>query len=355
MPRTDIFSLGAVLYEMTTGAMAFGGKTSAITFKAILDTAPRPPTELNPAVPGRFEEIIHKALEKDPDMRYQSAADLRADLKRLRRDSETGRPLTASSSHVVGAARPFYKRHLGVAVGLLLAAILIPVGYFLFPIASHKIESIAVLPFSAEGWRRGGRERQRRRDGVADRQPGPRAQLKVKSRNSVFRYKGQELDLQKIGKELGVNALVTGRVIQRGNTLEVRAEVIDPIENTQIWGQTYRRSTGDILGLQQQVASDIASKLRSTLSSAEVKRVSQQGTQNAEAYALYLKGRQFWTRRTLKDLREAVVYFNQAIDKDPAICAGVFGDCGILQRSVRLRSGPGGDLSEGKSGGAEGD
>jgi TolB-like protein/Tfp pilus assembly protein PilF len=142
-------------------------------------------------------------------------------------------------------------------------------------------------------------------------------QLKVKSRNSVFRYKGQDVDVQKVGKELAVDALLTGRVVQRGDTIQVSADLTSVQDNTEIWGEHYGRKASDIMALQQQIAGDIAEKLRSKLSGAEKQQVMKQGTQNAEAYQLYVKGRYYWNKRTNPDIKTAISYFNQAIDKDP--------------------------------------
>ena len=142
-------------------------------------------------------------------------------------------------------------------------------------------------------------------------------ELKVKSRNSVFRYKGKDVDVQKAGNDLGVSALVSGRVVPRGDSIEVSAELTDVRDNTEIWGQHYSGKSADIISLQQQIAGDIAEKLRSKLSTSEKQQVTKQGTQNPEAYELYLKGRYSWNKRTPADLATAISYFNQAIAKDP--------------------------------------
>jgi TolB-like protein/Tfp pilus assembly protein PilF len=142
-------------------------------------------------------------------------------------------------------------------------------------------------------------------------------QLKVKSRNSVFRYKGKEIDTQKLGNELAVDALLTGRVAQHGDAIQVSADLTNVRDSTEIWGEQYERKTSDVLALQQQIASDIAEKLRSKLSGAEKQQAVKQGTQNPEAYQLYVKGRYHWNKRTNADLKTAISLFNQAIEKDP--------------------------------------
>jgi TolB-like protein/Tfp pilus assembly protein PilF len=158
-------------------------------------------------------------------------------------------------------------------------------------------------------------------DGITESLIGSLAhvpELKVKSRNSVFRYKGKDVDMQKVGNDLGVAALVSGRVVPRGESVEVSAEVVAVRDNTEIWGQHYSGKSTEIISLQQQIASDIAEKLRSKLSTSDKQQVAKQGTQNPEAYDLYLKGRYYWNKRTAVDIDKAISYFNQAISKDPA-------------------------------------
>ena len=142
--------------------------------------------------------------------------------------------------------------------------------------------------------------------------------LKVKSRNSVFHYKGRDVDAQKAGSELGVSALVSGRVTPHGDDVEVSAELTDVRDNTELWGQRYSGRSTDIISLEQQIAGDLAAKLRSGMSSTEKQLVTKQGTQNPDAYELYLKGRYAWSKRTAADLEVAISYFNQAIAKDPS-------------------------------------
>ncbi|MGO9650679.1 MAG: tetratricopeptide repeat protein, partial [Terriglobales bacterium] len=180
-----------------------------------------------------------------------------------------------------------------------------------------QIESIAVIPFASAG---GNADTDLLSDGLTESLIDSLAhvpQLKVKSRNSVFRYKGKDVDVQKVGKDLTVDALLTGRVVQRGDSIQVSAELTNVQDNTAIWGEQYERKASDIIALQQQIAGDIADKLRSKLTGAEKQQVTKQGTQNPEAYQLYVKGRYYWNKRTNADIKTAISYFNQAIDKDP--------------------------------------
>jgi TolB-like protein/predicted Ser/Thr protein kinase len=313
--RTDLFSFGAVLYEMTTGTLPFRGESSAVIFKAILDGTPTSAVRLNPDVPRKLEEIIQKALEKDRNLRYQSAAEMRTDLQRVKRDTES----TGLTAAPASSERPLKHRRFGVALAGCIAAIGLAAGsaWYLRSGRIAQIDSIAVLPFTNGG---GDANTDYLSDGITESLIGNLAhvpQLKVKSRNSVFRYKGKDVDVGKVGSELGVSALVSGRMVPRGDSIEVSAELTDVRDNTEIWGQHYSGKSTDIISLQQQIASDIAEKLRYKLSTSEKQQVTKQGTQNPEAYELYLKGRYLWNKRTPSDVASAISYFNQAIAKDP--------------------------------------
>jgi len=348
--RTDLFSFGAVLYEMATGDLPFHGETSAVICEAIMNRFPVAVVRLNHNVPPKLEDIINRALEKDRNLRYQHASEMRAELQRLKRDTDSERSLVvpAASSHIaegigslpipsagtfprvggdassdtqvlVGPFTRHYKSFLGVIAAAML--ILIGLGYgayhWLSSSSRSSIESLAVLPFTNGA---GDANTDYLSDGITESLINSLTHvpdLKVKSRNTVFRYKGKDVDAQKVGKELGVSALVSGRVVPRGNSIEVSAELTDVRDNTEIWGQHYSGKSADVISLQQQIAGDIAEKLRSKMSTSEKQLVAKQGTQNPEAYELYLKGRYAWNKRTAADLDAAISYFNQAIAKDP--------------------------------------
>jgi serine/threonine protein kinase/Tfp pilus assembly protein PilF len=313
--RTDLFSFGAVLYEMATGTMPFRGESSGVIFKAILDGTPTSAVRLNPDLPPKLEEIIQKALEKDRNLRYQHASDIRADLQRLKRDTES----TKIAVTQVSPEKMFKRPKLWVALAACIAVIgLAAVGvWYLRSGRAAQIDSIAVLPFVNGS---GDANTEYLSDGITESLIDNLAhvpQLKVKSRHSVFRYKGKDVDVQKVGNELGVSALVSGQVVPRGENIEVSAELTDVRDNTAIWGQHYSGRSTDIISLQQQIAGDLAEKLRSKLGTSEKQQVAKQGTQNPEAYELYLKGRYYWNKRTPSDIETAISYFNQAIAKDP--------------------------------------
>lgn len=330
--RTDLFSFGAVLYEMATRILPFRGESSGVIFKTILDGTPTPAVRLNPNVPPKLEDIINKCLEKERNLRYQHASDIRTDLQRLKRDTEPAKIAAPSSS----TDKRLQHRKLWVVVAACVAAMGVAAGsaWYLRSGSSAQIDSIAVLPFTNGG---GDATTDYLSDGVTESLMDNLAhltQLRVKSRNSVFRYKGKDVDAQKVGNELGVSALVSGRVVPHDGTIEVSAELTDVRDNTEIWGQHYSGRSADIVSLQQQISGDIADKLRSKLSTSEKQQVTKQGTQNPEAYELYLKGRYAWNKRTHGDLDRAISYFSQAIAKDPGYAlaySGLADAYGILE------------------------
>jgi eukaryotic-like serine/threonine-protein kinase len=322
--RTDLFSFGAVLYEMATGALAFRGESSGVIFKAILDGTPTSAVRLNPDLPVELERVINKALEKDRDVRYQHASDIKADLKRVKRDMESAKTQPS------GAATPARSRKtavIGAMVSVCIAALVVA-GAFYFGRSRNRINAVAVLPFvnssgdpSMEYLSDGITE------GIIDRLSGL-PNIKVISRTSAFRYKKRDIDPQKIAHELGVEALVTGRVTQRGEDLSVSAELVDPREDKQIWGEQYSRKLADIGSVQQEIASAISGNLQVRLTTEEKSRLSKPDSANAEAYQLYLKGRYHQNQTTAEGYRKGIEYFQEAIDKDPGYALAYAGLAG---------------------------
>jgi eukaryotic-like serine/threonine-protein kinase len=313
--RADLFSFGAVLYEMATGRMAFSGNTTALIFDAILHKPPTSPLRFNPELPADLERIINKALEKDPALRYQNAADILADMKRLRRDSSSGQVQATAD---VQPARGSRKTLIAGAGAVALLAVLAAV-FFMFRGRSqdNEISSIAVLPFVNTG---NDPNTDYLSDGITESLINSLSQLpnlSVMARSSVFRYKGREVDPQVVAKDLKVQAVVTGRIVQRGDQVVVSSELIDARTNRNLWGDQYDRKMSDLLSVQQDITGAISARLRERLSSDSRKPIAKGGTNDPEAYQLYLKGRYYWEKRTPESLEKAKDYFDQAIARDP--------------------------------------
>ncbi len=335
--RSDLFSFGAVLYEMATGTLAFRGESTAVIFKAILDETPVSPLRMNPELPAGFEPIVFKALEKDRNLRYQSAADLRSDLARLKRDMDSGRtgsaavsvsvPVIAASSASMAAASAASgiaapsasRKYLIAGLASAVVAVLVIAGYFLMrgKSESQKVTSIAVLPFVNAT---SDPNNEYLSDGLTESLIGTLSQLpnfKVMARSTVFRFKGNQDDPQKIGQTLQVGAVLVGRVTQRGDEMSVQADLVNTADGTEMWGSHYARKLADITQVQSDITRDVSNKLQVHLSGTEKEKLGRAGTTNAEAYRLYLEGRQQWYGRTTAGIKKSIDLFQRAIVADP--------------------------------------
>jgi serine/threonine-protein kinase len=357
--RTDIWSLGVVLYEMVTGVVPFTGETSSHVAVSILENEPAPLRSYSD-VPAQLDWIISKALSKDKAERYQTAGDLALDLKNLKQELEvqarlrraldpdvsalvssggrwegarttaaqgrvpsTHPPHPASSAeYLIGQIKQHRRPALLVTAAMLIG--LIATGYNLnrprapIPSSEGEITSIAVLPFINAS---GDPDTEYLSDGLSESLINSLSQLpelKVTARRSSFRYRGKDVDPQEAAKALGVQAIVTGRIVERGEDLQISVELVDARNATHVWGEQYNRKAKDLLAVQVEISEEIARKLHLRLSAGEQTQLGKRQTVNPVAYELLLKGRFYRNKGATEDAKKALDYFNQAVAVDPA-------------------------------------
>jgi TolB-like protein/Tfp pilus assembly protein PilF len=329
--RSDIFSFGAILYELLSGKRAFKGDTAADTMAAIMKEEPPELSESGRNISPALDHIVRHCLKKDRDHRFQSARDIAFALGEASSGSAAA-PAALQPPLRLRASRPLL---WAVGVAALAAAVL-----WLRPRAG-TIDSLAVLPFVNAG---GDPNAEYLSDGITESLINTVSQIpgiRVVSRASAFHYKGKDVGAKTVGRELGVRAVLTGRIVQRGDGLSIRAELVDARDDTHLWGEEYNRRLSDILAVQEEIAGDISGKLRQRLTGEEKKRLTKRYTENAEAYGLYLKGRYHWNKRTGEGIQKGIGYFQQAIEKDPTYAlayAGLADSYAILSEYAGLRS-----------------
>jgi TolB-like protein/lipopolysaccharide biosynthesis regulator YciM len=305
---------------------------------SILNEEPESVEKHRQDISSEIDRIIRRALEKNPEDRYQHIDDMVSELRRVQKQSaRVPRPtpgeVTTRTSDVktpeaheidqvpsgaktAGQERKRIRQF--VALGIILVLLItVFIGYMTFFGKHQSIDSIAVLPFENVG---ADPNTEYLSDGITESLMNILSQLSnltVMSRSSVFHYKGREIDPHKAGKELGVKAVLTGRVTQRGDNLQISTELMDIEKNSQIWGEQYNRKLSDIITVQEEISKEISRQLSLKLVGEEEKKLAKRSTENSEAYQLYLKGRFYWNKRKADDLQKAVDYFNKAIEKDP--------------------------------------
>ena len=330
-----------MIYEMAAGRQPFEGETASDVMSLILQKEPPPLAHSWPEVPGELERIVRKALRKDKEERYQTIKDLLIDLRNLRKELELNAEMersappisaramssgqsaaatahSASSAEYIVTEIKQHKRGLAVALAAMILLSVAGIAYYFGRGGKTAIDSIAVLPLVNTD---GDPNTEYLSDGISEALINSLTelqQLKVIARTTAFRYKGKEIDPQAVGRQLNVRAVLTGRVRQTGEMLDIQVDLVDATTGAQLWGQEYDRKFSDLVAVKQDIAREVTEKLRLRLSGAEQQQLARRDTANPEAYQLYLKGRFYWNKRTVESLKKSIEYFNQAIEKDPS-------------------------------------
>jgi serine/threonine-protein kinase len=361
--RSDIFSFGCILFEAATGKKPFEGESVVKSLHMIIYEPAPPIADLNPLAPAELQRIVRRCLAKDPDERYQSIKEVAIELKGLRREIETGRLDTTEppppkfgvppaggiapslqtlppeggtpNTHPQSSAEYLVsgiKQHK-VSAGIVLLILLVLIsgaGYGLYKYrgstgGTEAINSIAVLPFQNQSV---DADTDYLSDGLAEALIFRLSQLqglKVSPTSSVMRYKNKDMDAAKIASELGVDAVMTGRIVKRGDNLNITVELVDTKNNKSLWGEQYERKMSDLLATQREIVATITQRLQLKLAGNDTKAIAKRHTDNSEAYQLYLKARFYLARRTREDLRRSIELFQQAINLDPKFALAYVG------------------------------
>jgi serine/threonine protein kinase/Flp pilus assembly protein TadD len=300
--RSDLFSLGVVLYEMATGSVPFPGATSAVVFDGILHAAPPSAKELNPRLPLAVESILGKTLEKDPDLRCQTAAELRADLKRLQRDIESSRRPAVGKGVPSSPAQP--------------------------TVAKQK--SVAVLYFENQS---GAKEDEYFRDGITEdivTEISKIVQLQIFPRSEMLPFRDKAVTAQQVGQQLGASYVLEGSIRRAGSRVRITAQLVEASTRHSVWAERYDRQLEDVFAIQEEIARSIAQALRITLTPQEEKTIARKPTENTLAYDFYLRGRSYARR---ENMDYALQMYEQAIELDPnfaLVHAGIAHLCGLI-------------------------